>query len=173
MGPFGHFSIGMILGTVIILPLLKEKMLFDYDRQKWITFDWNISSKSNVERKFSIKPIVGEVSNSGNTSELNPISRSNFNRRIPIVAILSGLFALIPDLPVLWGNSNLDGSKFAEFFFFHRSIDYYFYKPNYTLGDSVIHELPLLLATIFFVFCLMAVSQEIQYNRNNYENCDV
>lgn len=153
-----------------MLPFLRDRSLFDYNTQKWVSIEWiKYTRAKNTSKGVELVTDKNE-SYFSITDELNPITKSKFAIFMPFVAIICGLFALVPDISHLWGNSTLDQSPLANLFFFHYAIDTYVVQNGFTASQTLTLELPLMLTTITWIVCLLAVSNEMQYNRKNYEN---
>ena len=171
MGPIGHFAVGMLCGVIIMLPFLRDRSLYDYDKQRWVSIEW-IPIPRN-ERRFNYNDVAPVNSTDENivTYELNPLTKSKYMAWTPLVAVICGIMALMPDISHLWGDPSLDRSRFADLFFFHYTIDAYWAAHGFTMAKSLTVELPLLFITAATMLCLMAIAQDFQYNRKNLENC--
>lgn len=171
MGPIGHFAVGLMCGIIIMIPFLKDRSLYDYDRQRWVSIEWMPVIKPDMSTGDKKIFTMERTEDSVVTYELNPLTRSKFMMWTPFIAIICGILALLPDISHLWGDSAMDKSRYADLFFFHYTIDMYFGMHGFTVGKSLMFELPLMFTTLSIMLCLMALAQDFQYNRNNYENC--
>ncbi|UCH88686.1 MAG: hypothetical protein JSV49_10605 [Thermoplasmata archaeon] len=170
MGPFGHFAIGLLCGTIIMLPFLRDRSLYDYDKQKWVSIEWIQYTKTEITPS-SRKLITSDnVKNDSITNELNPITKSKFILYTPIIAVICGFFAMLPDISHLWGNSSLDQSHWADFCFFHYTLDHLYINNQFVITNGALTETFIVFTSVVFMVSLMAISQNYQYNRKNYEN---
>lgn len=112
-----HWSVGFILGTLIVLPFILGRWIYDYDTHRWTQVCWGPVVDSETARQLNIKG--GELA----TPELHPLTSSRFVLYHIIIANLCGILALVPDLSTFWGGSNLDHGLMADIFFFHATID--------------------------------------------------
>ena len=73
MDPICHWALGFILGTLIILPFIRERCVFDYSAQKWVAVKWQEIQKETD------KWVVTKNKKSDDaeiiTYELHPITR--------------------------------------------------------------------------------------------------
>jgi hypothetical protein len=112
-----HWSIGFILGTLIALPFITGRWIYDYDAHKWIPVRWGPVVDSTTARRHGITG--SEIA----TPELYPLTSSRFVIYHLILANVCGFLALAPDLPQLAGMNGTDHGLLADMFFFHASID--------------------------------------------------
>jgi len=171
MGPLGHFAVGLLCGIFIMLPFLRDKSLYDYDRQKWVSIEWMPYIKSNQTIDDKKIFTADNYPEQFITNELNPITKSKFVMWMPLIAVTCGFLAMIPDISHLWGDPGLDRSRFADLFFFHYTFDSYFAAHNFNMAETLEIEIPIIITSISLMICLLAIAQENQYNRHNYENC--
>jgi hypothetical protein len=170
MVPFGHFAIGLLCGAIMMLPFLRDRSLYDYDKQKWVSIEWiryNHTQKTHTVRKLITAEGLEEDSI---TNELNPITKSKFTLFTPFVAILCGLFALLPDISHIWGDSSLDKTQLADLFFFHRTLDQMYASSEFLVSNSALSEMLVVSMSLMIIFSLMAISNNFQYNYKNFEN---
>ena len=173
MGPLGHFAFGLLCGILIMLPFLRDRSLYDYDKQRWVSIEWMPYIKSDLTTGDKKLFTTDKHTDQFITNELNPITKSKFVMWMPFIAITCGFLALVPDVSHLWGDPGMDKSRYADLFFFHHSIDMYFAAHSFSAVDSLQIEVPLMLTTLSFMIIMVALAQENQYNRHNYENCIV
>ena len=112
-----HWSVGFILGTLIILPFITGRWIYDYDTHKWIPVRWGPVVDKSTAAQFRISS--AELA----TPELYPLTSSRFIIYHLILANLCGIFALMPDMLEITGLTASDHGLWADFFFFHASID--------------------------------------------------
>jgi hypothetical protein len=173
MGPIGHFAIGLLCGTLIMLPFLRDRSLFDYERQRWVSIEWMPYIRSSHTPEGTKLFSTDNNTEDSVTNELNPITKSKFMLLAPIVALICGVLALLPDISHLWGVSSLDKSRVADVFFFHYTLDSFFVSNGFPVMEGLVIEASLIFSTAGLMLCLLAISQNNQYNRNNFENCVV
>jgi hypothetical protein len=171
MGPLGHFAVGLLCGILIMLPFLRDRSLYDYDKQRWVSIEWMPYIKPDLTIGDKKLFTTDKYTEQFITNELNPITKSKFVMWMPIIAITCGFLAMMPDISHLWGDPGLDKSRFADLFFFHHSIDMYFAANHVNTMESLQIEIPLMMITLSFMISMIAIAQENQYNRHNYENC--
>ncbi len=112
-----HWSVGFILGTLIVLPFIYSRWIYDYDAHKWIQVRWG-----PVPQKGSARQLNTTTTEQA-TKELYPLTSSRFILYHLIVANLCGVLALLPDVDQIWGGNGMDHAIWANIFFFHTSID--------------------------------------------------
>jgi len=112
-----HWSVGFLLGTLIALPFITGRWVYDYDAHKWVQVRWGPVMDSATARRFGIKS--SEVA----TPELYPLTSSKFIIYHLLLANLCAIVALVPDVGQLFGNNSTDHGLWANIFFFHASID--------------------------------------------------
>lgn len=108
---------GFILGTLIVLPFITGRWVYDYDTHKWVPVRWGPVVDPRSARRLGIKN--SEVA----TPELYPLTSSRFVIYHLIIANVCGIVALLPDLGQLWGITNGDHGLIADLFFFHATLD--------------------------------------------------
>ncbi len=112
-----HWSVGFILGTLILLPFITCRWIYDYDTHKWIQVRWGpVVDKQTAHR-------LGIASGELATSELYPLTSSRFVLYHLITANVCAVIALLPDLGQLVGNNGTDHGLIADLCFFHATID--------------------------------------------------
>ena len=159
MDPIGHWALGFILGTLIILPFIRERCVFDYSAQKWVAVKWQEIQKETD------KWVVTKNKKSDDaeiiTYELHPITRSRFTFYHFIFASLCGFIALIPDIGQLWGDAHTDHQWWSDIFFFHRFFDrQYLGTPNPISFET------LLIGTAIGIWIMaMIYSWYVQYDK--------
>ena len=125
----GHWALGFICGTIIILPFIKERYIYNYETHKWISVKWtqvHKRSKKWVRSRGKKKEELDIL-----TNELHPITTSRFMFYHFLFANLCGFFALLPDIGQLWGDHHTDHQWWADIFFFHNIFDtIYLGTPN-------------------------------------------
>jgi hypothetical protein len=140
MEPLGHFALGFICGTIIMLAFCKERAIYDYEIQKWVYVEYVKVMDATNNKK--IQPI---------TNELCPLTHSYFFRNLLIVATLCAFIAILPDYGQLWGNPSTDHPWWCDLFFFHRSID------SYSHAHATIN-IELLIAMFAIELCIFALT---------------
>jgi hypothetical protein len=112
-----HWSVGFILGTLILLPFITGRWIYDYNEHKWIPVRWGPVVDAETSQRFGIGH--AELA----TPELYPLTSSRFIVYHMLFATVCGFIALVPDLGSLIGNPAADHGLWADFFFFHASLD--------------------------------------------------
>lgn len=112
-----HWSVGFILGTLIVLPFIFGRWIYDYENHTWVQVCWGPVVDTSTARQLNIKD--SELA----TPELHPITTSRFLFYHLLIANFCGFIALAPDLGQLWNAGSMDHGLWADFFFFHASID--------------------------------------------------
>jgi hypothetical protein len=121
MDPIGHWALGFILGTLIILPFIKERLIYDYTNQKWVSVKWQELTKES--NKWMLKQSRHQKEADIISHELHPLTSSKFFLYHFIIANICGVIALLPDIGQLWGNTQTDHQWWSNIFFFHRVFD--------------------------------------------------
>ena len=145
-----HWSVGFILGTLIILPFILGRWIYDYDNHTWVQVCWGPVVDNTTACKLKIKE--SELA----TRELYPLTSSRFIYYHLIIANICGILALMPDLPQLWGNSGLDHGLWADFFFFHGTID----KLPVGFADTISGYVLIATMLIWFIVVSIAVNAQ-------------
>jgi hypothetical protein len=112
-----HWSVGFILGTLIALPFITGRWIYDYDAHKWVQVRWGPVVDKITARRLGISS--AELA----TPELYPLTSSRFIIYHLIIANACAVLALVPDLGIFTGNGNGDHGLWADLFFFHATID--------------------------------------------------
>jgi len=161
MDPIGHWAFGFICGTLIILPFIKDRSIYDYDSQKWVSVKWRkVTRGANKWFIFKRKPKPVRI-----TNELHLITRSRFIIYHLIFANLCGIIAYLPDIGQLWGDSTTDHHWWADAFFFHRTFD------NMSFGtiNTISFEIFLVVCAIILWFAVIIYAWSIQYDNKSIE----
>ena len=112
-----HWSVGFILGTLIVIPFIFGRWIYDYNTHTWVRVRWGpVSGKGTTQH-------LTKLQTESATKELYPLTSSRFILYHLIVANVCGFLSLAPDLEQIWGANGGDHALWANFFFFHASID--------------------------------------------------
>ncbi len=164
MDPIGHWALGFICGTLIILPFIKDRCIYDYANQKWVSVKWEALRKDT--NKWLISRGKRKQEAEIVSYELHPLTSSRFIIYHFLIANLCGLIALLPDIGQLWGDPHTDHQLWADAFFFHRFFDStYLGTPN-----PISFELFLVGAAISVWIMAISVAWYIQYDKKPVES---
>ena len=61
---------------------------------------------------------------------------------------LVGFLAMVPDMPILWGNATIDNQPWADLFVFHRTLDQYI--KDDPLSSSILLGIMFIILLIYF-----------------------
>ena len=142
-----HWSVGFLLGTLIALPFIADRWIYDYNAHKWVPVRWGSVVNKTTARKLGLKS--GELA----TPELHPLTSSRFILYHLIIANVCAVMALVPDIPQLFGVNGTDHGLWADIFFFHASIDKLPMSTGETLGPYLF-IVALLVWTIVWTVAL-------------------
>ncbi len=162
MDPIGHWALGFILGTFIILPYIRDRSIYDYGSQKWISVKWRkVTRVTNKWFIFKRKPKPVRI-----TNELHLITRSRFVIYHLVFANLCGMIAWLPDIGQLWGDSTTDHAWWADAFFFHKTID----TISFGTINTISFEIFFAICAILLWLSVITYAWFIQYDKKPIEN---
>jgi hypothetical protein len=163
MDPIGHWALGFILGTLIVLPFIRERCVYDYTAQKWVAVKWQEIKKESGKWLLDKNEKIQEVDII--TAELHPLTRSRFVLYHFIFASFCGFLAMAPDIGQLWGDAHTDHQWWVDMFFFHR-----FFDRTYLGTSNPISFETLLIGLAIGIWILtMIVSWYTQYDNTPVE----
>lgn len=153
-----HWSVGFIAGSIIVIPFILGRWIYDYDNQTWIQVRWGPVINEKMARHLKLE--CTELA----SKELYPITSSRFIIYHSIVANLCGIIAIVPDIGILWGKYSLDHTIWADLFFFHATID--------NLPNTVVMEYSSLIFIIALLIWVLVVAIAInaQIDKEYMEN---
>ncbi len=108
---------GFILGTLIALPFITGRWVYNYDEHKWVQVKWGPVVDATTAENYGVSGC--ELA----TPELYPLTSSRFIKYHLIIANLCAILALVPDIPQVMGANGADHGLWADIFFFHATID--------------------------------------------------
>jgi len=152
MHPIGHWAVGFILGTLILLPFLFDRMVYNYDLQKW-------ESVSIRKPPRGIKSTVTQRNHVN--QDLIPVTRSRFLRIYPPFATTCGILSMLPDLGALYGDNKMDNGGWSDLFFYHRWIDFYSHSHEISLEPLLFAFAILLGMTVMLIAWKVQIRYEI------------
>ena len=153
-----HWSVGFLLGTLIALPFITGRWIYDYDSHKWISVCWG----PVIDRSTAAKYGIGGAELA--TPELHPLTSSRFIKYHLIIANTCAVLALAPDFPQLFGANGTDHGIWAEVFFFHATID----KLPVTTGE--LWGLYLFIVSILVWVIVVTIAVQIQHDTDVKES---
>ncbi len=164
MEPIGHWALGVICGTIILLPFIKERYIYNYKTQKWISV-----KRTRIQKRLN-KWVRARGKNNKEAEiishELHPITTSRFMFYHFILANLCGFLALLPDIGRLWGDHQTDHQWWADIFFFHKIFDtIYLGTPNPISFATFITG-----AAIGLWIIVLTISWHVQYDKKPLES---
>jgi len=139
-----HWSVGFVMGTLIVLPYIFGKWTYDYDNQSWTQICWGPIVNKTTAKKMNMKH--RDIA----TFELKPITSSRFIFYHLIIANVCGIISLAPDLEQLWGGNGLDHSWWSNIFFFHATID--------NLSSNIVESITIYMFITVILIWLIVIS---------------
>jgi len=143
----GHFTMGFLIGTLLMTPFLRERVTYDEAEGRFV----GIAFAALPEVQGRLRPHRGLTPLS---QDYIPLSNNRFVQFATVVAVLCGLIAAGPDIGQLYGDSTTDESIIAETMFFHSAIDRALHEEE-TLWSSTYSELFLALAILLHTHLLI------------------